>query len=60
MTIRIAIEYRVRYFGLGYEQFKLICAIKKFNGKHNISIKRYKLSVTHITSDLFSEKLYRA
>ena len=37
----------------GYERFKLISAFKKFYGRHKILVDRYKVSVTHIISDLF-------
>ena len=42
----------------GYERFKLISAFKKFYGRHKILVDRYKVSVTHTTSDLFLETLY--
>ena len=44
----------------GYERFKLISAFKKFYGRHKILVDRYKVSVTHIISDLFLETLYRS
>ena len=44
----------------GYERFKLISAFKKFYGRHKIIVDRYKVSVTHIISDLFLETLYRS
>ena len=44
----------------GYERFKLISAFKKFFGRHKILFDRYKVSVTHIISDLFLEALYRS
>ena len=44
----------------GYERFKLISAFKKFYGRHTILVDRYKVSVTHIISDLFLETLYRS
>ena len=37
----------------GYERFKLISAFKEFYGRHKILVDRYKVSVTHIISDLF-------
>ena len=39
----------------GYERLKLISAFKKFYGRHKILVDRYKVSVTHIISDLFLE-----
>ena len=44
----------------GYERFKLIAAFKKFYGRHNTLVDKYKISVTHIISDLFLETLYRS
>ena len=44
----------------GYDRFKLISAFKKFYGRHKILVDRYKVSVTHIISDLFLETLYRS
>ena len=38
---------------------RLISAIKKFYARHEILVDRYKVSVTHIISDLFLETLYR-
>ena len=46
--------------GQGYERFNLIFAFKKFYGRHKILVDRYKVSVTHIISDLFLEALYRS
>ena len=39
----------------GYEWFKFISAFKKFYGRHKILVDSYKVSVTHIISDLFLE-----
>ena len=44
----------------GYTRFKLIAAFKKFYGRHNTLVDKYKISVTHIISDLFLETLYRS
>ena len=44
----------------GYERFKLISAFKKFYGRNKILVDRYKVSVTHIISDLFLETFYRS
>ena len=49
-----------KLMGQGYERFKLISAFKKFYGRHKILVDRYKVSVTHIISDLFLEALYRS
>ena len=44
----------------GFERFKLISVFKIFYGRHKIFVDRYKVSVTHIISDLFLETLYRS
>ena len=49
-----------KLMGQGYERFKLISAFKKFYGRNKILVDRYKVSVTHIISDLFLEALYRS
>ena len=49
-----------KLIGQGYERFKLISAFKKFYGRHKILVDRYKVSVTHIISDLFLKALYRS
>ena len=49
-----------KLMGQGYERFKLISAFKKFYGRHKIFVDRYKVSVTHIISDLFLETLYQS
>ena len=38
----------------------IIVDFKKFYGRHKILVDRYKVSVTHIISDLFLEALYRS
>ena len=47
-----------KLLGHGYDCFKLITTFKKFYGRHYDLIGKFKLSVTHMVTDLFLETLF--
>ena len=49
-----------KLLGQGYKRFRLISTFKKFYGRHNTLVDKYKISVTRIISDLFLETLYQS